>query len=130
MPNVRLVRNEVMTIHEVEIHNGYGSRPDIRRVIIKRPLLVRLLIRRVIIKTNLGPLLVRLKGRKLIHVSELSPMLWELKSRLKSFAVCSVRLDYYKVEHDDGSESCSFVENKQLDEMEFVDVEEKVGDAA
>ena len=57
-------------------------------------------------------------------------MLWELRSRVKAFVVCRVKLDYCSAENDDGKEMFRFIENKQLDEMEFIDNEEKMGDAA
>ena len=113
MPSVRLIRNKLLEVYEVEILNGHEKAG---------------LVRKVIIKTNEGPLLLRDAGRELLHVSELSPMLWELDNRLKTAAVCRVRIDCFVSIDDKGNERIGYVENRQLDAMEFVDRSDATGD--
>ena len=114
MPSGKLVRNKVFDVHEVELQNGDEQSGNVRRVIIK---------------TNEGPLLLKHVGRELFHVSELSPMLWELNNRLKATPICRVRIDCFVSIDDNGSELSKFVENRQLDSMEFVEISGATGDA-
>lgn len=118
--------NQVMDVFELEIEPS-----------IKEPGKVH----RIIFRTNIGNISYRpykfefeniyvdgskVKQRKKarLMMSELSPMLWKLNKKLQA-GICKIKLRYFFWKKDDNEEPILFVKEKQIEEMEFREMEEK-----
>ena len=126
MQDVKYVKDKELDVQELELESDHGPYGRIVQVLLK---------------TNEGPITykpykmvdqfgklngfnMKWKKQDLLEINELPEILWELNSRLQR-GICKVRLSYF-VWVDNGKSESSFFRNKQVDEMEFVDIEEKV----
>ena len=72
---------------------------------------------------------VKQKKQELLIMEELPRILWELKDRLKSGAgLCKVKWSYFlwNKEIDGQIMPIRFVKEKQINEIEFINIEEKI----
>jgi hypothetical protein len=119
--------NQVMDVYELEIESS-----------IKEPGKVH----RIILKTNIGSISYRpykfefentyvdgnkVKQRKKarLMMSELSPMLWKLNKKLQK-GICKIKLRYFCWKKEGREKPILFVREKQIEEMEFKEMEEKI----
>lgn len=99
-------------------------------------------VHRIVFKTNIGNISYkpykfefeniyvdgsRIKQRKkaLLMMSELSPMLWKLNKKLQT-RICKIKLRYFCWKKEDREKPILFVREKQIEELEFREMEEKV----
>jgi len=125
MQDVEYVKDKELDVQELELESDHGP---FGRIV------------QVLLKTNEGPITykpykmvdqfgkvngfnMKWKKQDLLEITELPEVLWELNSRLQR-GICKVRLSYF-VWVDDGAQS-RFLKDKQLEEMEFIAIEEKV----
>ena len=127
MKDVKYERDKELDVHELEIESDHGP---YGRVV------------QVLLKTNEGPITykphkmveqfgrangfnMRWKKKDLIEIGELPEILCKLNRKLQS-GICKVKLSYFAWIDDDEAQS-KYLREKQVKEMEFIDIEEKVG---
>jgi len=123
------VKEKTVDVYELEVQKSFREADRILRVSLKtsegnisyRP------SRYVDECREIHGFKVRQKKQELLTIEELPKMLWELKERLQQ-GLCRVKLSYFlwNKEVDGKVNPIRFMKEKQINEMEFVEIEEKV----
>ena len=125
MSEVKEIKNKEMDAYELEIEESRNEEGKIHRIVFK---------------TNIGNISYRpykyelkevvydgckvnRRRKVLLGMDELSPMLWKLNRELQT-GITKIKLSYFLWKKDD--RIIRFLREKQIEEMEFMEVEEKV----
>ena len=129
-PKVRTLKNQVLDVHELELQNDQGKYDKIRRVLLKTNMgaIVYKPYRLVDDTGQVSGFKCTWRKKEPLDLSELPPMLWELNKRLET-GVVKIRITYCVItdgDEEDGKETL-FMRMKHVNEMEFLDLEERAG---
>ena len=125
------ISKKIVDVHEIEVQKAFRDPEKVRRILLKtnegnisyRP------FRYVDEKKEIHGFNVRQRKQEMLTIEELPKVLWELKDKLKSGAgLCKVKLSYFlwNKEVDGQIIPIRFMKEKQVNEVEFVELEEKV----
>ena len=125
------VEGKILDVNEIEVEKSYRDEDRVFRVLLRTNdgVISYKPFRFVNEEKEIHGFKVKQRRKELLIMEELPRVLWEMKDRLKSGAgICKVKLSYFlwNKEVDGKVIPIRFFREKQVNEMEFVEMEEKV----
>ena len=123
------VEDKVVDVNELEIQKSFKERDKVFRVLLRTNdgVITYKPFRKVDEEKEVHGFKVKQRKHELLTIEELPRILWELKEKLQT-GVCKVKMNYFlwKKEVDEQIIPIRFMREKQINEIEFEEMEERV----